>query len=108
MKILITGAAGAIGSNLAERLLLEGHQVIGIDALTPYYDPRLKKATAELLESKGVIFYYENLITANLESILRDCQVIFHLAAQPGISAGTSFEEYLNNNFIATHQLLEA
>lgn len=108
MKIVITGAAGAIGSHLAERLLIEGHEVIGIDALTDYYNPRLKKATAALLESKGVVFHYENLITGDLPKILEGAQALFHLAAQPGISATTPFEDYLNNNIIATQKLLEA
>src|SRR4051812_45218623 len=106
MKILITGAAGAIGSHLAERLVIEGHEVVGIDALTPYYDPRIKKLTGETLESKGVKMYYENLLTADLGTILDGVQAIFHLAAQPGISAATPFDDYLNNNFIATERLL--
>jgi len=108
MKIVITGAAGAIGSHLAERCILEGHEVVGIDALTPYYDPRLKQATGKLLESKGVKMYYENLVDANLISILEGAGAIFHLAAQPGISTTTPFEDYLNNNLIATQKLLEA
>lgn len=108
MKIVVTGAAGAIGSHLAERLVKEGHEVIGVDALTSYYDPRLKKATAELLESKGVKMHYENLLDADLPSILDGTQAIFHLAAQPGISSTTPFEDYLNNNLLVTHKLLEA
>lgn len=107
MKIAITGVAGAIGSHLAERCIVEGHEVIGIDALTDYYDPRLKQATGKILESKGVKMYYENLLDANLDLILNDTQIIFHLAAQPGISSTTSFEDYLNNNFVATQKILE-
>ncbi len=108
MKIVVTGAAGAIGSHLAERLLEGGHEVVGIDALTSYYDPRLKEATGKLLESKGVKMHYINLLDSNLPAFLDGVQAIFHLAAQPGISAITPFEDYLNNNLLATYKLLEA
>jgi UDP-glucuronate 4-epimerase len=107
MKIVITGAAGAIGSHLAERLISEGHEVIGIDALTPYYDPRLKEATGKLLESKGVKMHYKNLLDADVGPIFDGAQAIFHMAAQPGISVTTPFDDYLKNNIIATHNVLE-
>jgi UDP-glucuronate 4-epimerase len=108
MKILVTGAAGAIGSHLAERLIKEGHEVIGIDALTSYYDPRIKEATGKFLEYKGVQMHYENLLSDDLEKLFNGVQAVFHLAAQPGLSSTTPFEDYLNNNIIATHKLLEA
>jgi nucleoside-diphosphate-sugar epimerase len=108
MKIIVTGAAGAIGSHLSERLIKEGHEVIGIDALTPYYDPRIKESTGKYLESLGVKMFYDNLLTANLKTLLDGAQAVFHLAAQPGISSTTPFEDYLNNNFVATFKLLEA
>jgi len=107
MKIIVTGAAGAIGSHLAERLLLESHEVIGIDALTPYYDSRIKEATSKLLESKGVKMHYKNLLDEDVSSIFDGVEAIFHLAAQPGISTVTPFDDYLNNNIIATYKLLE-
>lgn len=108
MKILVTGAAGAIGSHLSERLIQEGHTVIGIDALTSYYDPRIKEATGKQLEAEGIRMVYQNLISDDIEDIVNDAEVIFHLAAQPGISATTSFDDYLNNNIVATWKLLEA
>jgi len=48
--VLVTGAAGFIGMQVSERLLARGEQVVGIDALTPYYDPALKRARLEYLK----------------------------------------------------------
>jgi UDP-glucuronate 4-epimerase len=108
MKIIVTGAAGAIGSHLAERLADMGHEVVGIDALTGYYSPAIKKATLKEIKKKGVKVHIKDLAKDPIGHIIRDADVIFHLAAQPGISASTPFEEYLANNIIATHLLLEA
>ncbi len=108
MKILVTGAAGAIGSHLAEKLLELGHTVTGIDALTPYYDPRIKKSTGKILEDKGVKIIYQDLIHLESLSAVKEAEAIFHLAAQPGISSTTPFEEYLHNNIVATQKLLES
>ncbi len=108
VKILITGIAGAIGSHLAERLISEGHDVIGIDAFKPYYDPKLKKINAREVESTGAKVYDIDLATGQYEHLLTDVDVIFHLAAQPGISAATPFDTYLHDNLLATHRLIEA
>jgi UDP-glucuronate 4-epimerase len=107
MKIIVTGAAGAIGSHLCERLLSLGHEVVGIDALTPYYNPEIKKINAADVELAGGKINFIDLVTGDLGEVLQDAEVIFHLAAQPGISATTPFKDYLNNNIIATHRLLE-
>ena len=108
MRIIVTGAAGAIGSHLAERLADLGYQVIVIDSLTDYYSPKIKKITVKDVKSKGVKFHHKDLVEDNIENLVKDADVIFHLAAQPGISATTSFEDYLKNNIIATQRLLEA
>lgn len=108
MKILVTGIAGAIGSHLAERLLSLGHDVVGIDALTNYYSPEIKKITLEEVTKKGAKIYQKNLVHDSLEEALDGVEVVFHMAAQPGISSTTPFEDYLNNNIVATHKLLEA
>ncbi len=108
MKIIVTGAAGAIGSHLAERLIKEGHEVAGIDTLTPYYDVRIKQLTCKQLEDQGVKMFYKNLVSDDIADIVKDAEVIFHLAAQPGISSSTSFDDYLNNNIVATQKLLES
>ena len=107
MKILITGAAGFIGSHTAERLQAMGHQVIGWDNFSNYYDVALKEHTAKTLENKGVVMQRVDLFHDDLASIWpEDLDYVFHFAAQPGISASSSFTSYLENNFIATQRLL--
>jgi UDP-glucuronate 4-epimerase len=108
MKIVITGIAGAIGSHMAERLLTEGHEVIGVDALTPYYSPDIKKINISDVESAGAKVFIRDLATDDISPLLQDVDFIFHFAAQPGISAATSFEEYVRNNIVATEKLLQA
>ena len=108
MKILVTGAAGFIGSHLCERLVGLGHEVVGLDAYTPYYDITLKELNAQDVEAKGVKIHKINLVTDDISPALEGVEVIYHLAAQPGISAATPFEDYLENNIIATKRLLEA
>ncbi len=108
MKILVTGVAGAIGSHLAERLLAMGHEVVGIDALTPYYSPAIKKINIKDVETAGGVVHILDLAEDNFEHALEGVTVIYHFAAQPGISAETPFEDYLKNNVVATQKLLEA
>ena len=108
---LVTGVAGFIGSNLAERLLQSGHTVVGVDGVTDYYSPELKRRNLnELLGRPGFSFHQENLLNANLGERLRGIDVVFHLAAQPGVrkSWGGTFATYLDNNVAATQRLLEA
>lgn len=108
MRILVTGIAGAIGSHLAERLIGLGHEVVGVDALTGYYSPEIKTLNATEVESKGAKIIILDLAGDPLDEILRDIDIVFHLAAQPGISASTPFDDYVRNNIVATHRLLEA
>ncbi len=107
MKILVTGAAGAIGSHLSERLLSLGHEVIGIDVLTPYYSPDIKRVNAHDVESKGGKVFKVDLSVDDLEHRVEDFDFIFHLAAQPGISAATTFDDYVKNNIFATRKILD-
>lgn len=107
MKILVTGAVGFIGSHLCERLVSQGHQVIGIDNFSTYYDPALKKINAEDIQQAGVTLLTADLLD-DLASILpSDIDVIYHFAAQPGISATTPFTDYERNNIQATQNLLQ-
>ncbi len=105
MKILITGIGGAIGSHVAEALLLRGESVVGIDNLDPYYDPRIKQLSIKDVESAGGKVVIGDINTYDFGT-LGDIDAILHFAAQPGISAGTNFDHYVKNNISATHRLL--
>ncbi|MFA6981646.1 MAG: NAD-dependent epimerase/dehydratase family protein [Patescibacteria group bacterium] len=107
MKIVVTGAAGFIGSHLSERLSDMGHEVVGIDAFTPYYDRALKELNAQDIRNKNVKLLELDLSEAALSDAVSDADFVFHLAAQPGISADTTFDIYLKNNFLSTYKLLE-
>lgn len=107
MKILVTGAAGFIGSHISERLQVEGHRVIGVDNFSNYYDVSLKKRNAEALSEKGIKIIEMDLREKGMfENLPSDFDLIIHFAAQPGISSSSTFEEYLTNNIIATQNLL--
>jgi nucleoside-diphosphate-sugar epimerase len=108
MKILVTGAAGFIGSHTAERLKSLGHHVIGVDNFTPYYSVELKELNAKALSDKGISIIRHDLRAENLIEILPlDIDYIFHFAAQPGISSTSTFEDYFSNNIIATKNLID-
>lgn len=111
MRTLVTGAAGFIGSHLCERLLADGHQVVGVDAFTEYYSPELKERNvAALRTSAGFTLHNADVATVDLEPLLEGVDVIFHLAGQPGVRAswGEDFRLYLERNLFATQRLLEA
>ncbi len=108
MIILVTGAAGFIGSHLVERLLALGHSVWGLDCLTDYYARSLKDLNVQAITSAGASFLPLDLASDDLSAALCDVDVVFHSAAQPGLSAACSFETYARNNITATYRLLEA
>jgi len=111
MKALVTGAAGFVGSHTCQELLALGHEVRGVDALTDYYDPALKKANLALLEgSPAFEFRQADLLDADLASLLDGVDLVFHLAAQPGVRASwqDGFAGYVQANVLVTQRLLEA
>src|SRR5438128_1225055 len=110
-NVLVTGAAGFIGSQLAERCLEQGHTVLGIDSFTPYYDPMLKRANvAQIGAHPSWTFLEGDLVDLDLVSLLDGIEVVFHLAAQPGVRAswGQTFDAYVDSNVTALQRLLEA
>ncbi len=108
MKILVTGAAGFIGSHTAERLKILGHDVFGVDNFSPYYDLRLKKLNAKVLMEKDIEVLEIDLRTDHLDEKLPiDLDYIFHFSAHPGISNSSTFEDYFSNNILATQRLLD-
>jgi UDP-glucuronate 4-epimerase len=111
MRALVTGAAGFIGSHLAERLIDSGVDVTGIDSFTTYYAPDVKRANLERLgQADGFRLVEGDLREVDLPGLLRGAEVVYHLAAQPGVrrSWGSEFEIYLRENLLATQLLLEA
>jgi UDP-glucuronate 4-epimerase len=108
MNILVTGAAGFIGSHVAERLAAVGHTVRGVDSLTDYYARELKELNSRDIQQRGVTFLPLDLAVDDLSAAVADVNVIYHFAAQPGLSATTTFETYVRNNLTATYRLLEA
>ena len=105
MRYLVTGAAGFIGSHLAESLVASGHDVVGLDSFNDYYDPGRKRANAESLD-----IVEADLVTASLDLVLDGVDGVFHLAGQPGVRAsfGPDFEHYVQRNVHASGRLFEA
>jgi UDP-glucuronate 4-epimerase len=101
----VTGAAGFIGSHLAEALEAAGHDVLGIDSFTDYYDSARKRANAE-----GLDVLEADLVTADLDALLDGVEGVYHLAGQPGVRAsfGPDFELYVRRNVYASGRLFEA
>ena len=111
MKALVTGVAGFIGSTLAERLVLQGADVVGIDSFTDYYPRAIKESNLAALKRSPAFRFIESRIQdADLAGLLADRTHIFHLAAQAGVrkSWGRDFAVYTTNNVEATQVLLEA
>jgi UDP-glucuronate 4-epimerase len=102
MRYVVTGAAGFIGSHLAERLLESGHDVVGIDSFTDYYDPALKEENARELDVRRLDLAGDPFDFGGLDGV-------FHLAGQPGArSFGDVFPLYLRRNVLATQRVFEA
>ena len=110
MKALVTGAAGFIGSSISARLLTDGHEVLGVDAFTDYYATEIKRHNVERLPRDRFELIEADLNDLELTSLLRDIDVVFHQAGQPGVreSWGTGFGSYIAQNIAATQALLEA
>jgi nucleoside-diphosphate-sugar epimerase len=108
MRILVTGAAGFIASHLCEKLHDLGHDVAGLDNFNDYYSPELKRLNASDLKAQG-IEVFEIDLNDNLQMVFeKPYDYIYHLAAQPGISAETPLSDYVTNNIFATQNLLDA
>ena len=108
---MVTGVAGFIGSNLADRLLAEGWHVRGVDCFTPYYNGGLKRANiADATSHSEFELFDPDLLTTDVEPLLDEVDVVFHQAAQPGVrrSWAEGFRIYNDLNVNLTQRLLEA
>ncbi len=112
MKILVTGAAGFIGSNLAEKLAQRGDEVIGLDNFNDYYDPNKKRNNEKRLNA------YPNfkMIEADIRDRTRmlalfeaeNFEAVAHLAAMAGVRNAVKFpEEYVEVDFNGTQHLMD-
>ncbi len=102
MRYVVTGAAGFIGSHLAEALQEQGHDVVGIDCFTDYYDLQVKAENARALDVRRLDLAEDELDFDGLDGV-------FHLAGQPGArSFGTVFGDYVRRNLLATQRVFEA
>ena len=111
MRVVVTGAAGFIGSHLVDDLLARGDEVLALDSLSPYYDPSLKLARLEAAASRGgCTTAVADLATARLEPLLEGAGLVFHLAGRPGVRASwhDGLAACMRENIHATQRLLDA
>ncbi|MDB5594845.1 MAG: UDP-glucuronate 5-epimerase [Hyphomicrobiales bacterium] len=113
MRFLVTGSAGFIGFHLCRRLIALGHTVDGLDGMTDYYDPALKRARHVVLANSNQFRAHETMLEDmdSLSRIVNEAQpdIVVHLAAQAGVRY--SMEEprsYVSANVVGTFNLLEA
>ncbi len=112
-KILVTGAAGFIGANLAERLLSEGAQVVGIDNMNAYYDVRLKEERlSKLCDFENFRFVRGDIADkVQIDALFHEesFSVVVNLAAQAGVRFSIQNPDaYVQSNLIGFYNILEA
>ncbi|MCC6413974.1 MAG: GDP-mannose 4,6-dehydratase [Saprospiraceae bacterium] len=112
MTVLITGAAGFIGSHLAEKLLRDGHRVLGIDNFDPFYDTDIKRQNAEILSG----YQGFSLLEADIRDraavdrlMAQHPDAVVHLAAKAGVRPSIEQPvDYVDVNLMGTTQLLDS
>jgi UDP-glucuronate 4-epimerase len=114
MRFLITGSAGFIGFHLCRRLLADGHQILGFDNFSDYYDVDLKEARNALLERNDNQFRVARASLEDQDALFRvwgefKPDVVVHLAAQAGVRYSIEHPEtYVSANLVGTFNVLEA
>ena len=101
-RYVVTGAAGFIGSHLADALLARGDDVVAIDSFTDYYDPARKEENAESFDVQRIDVAEDSFDLGGVDGV-------FHLAAQAGVRPSFEhFDLYLRRNVLATQRVLES
>ncbi|WP_329361110.1 NAD-dependent epimerase/dehydratase family protein [Streptomyces sp. NBC_00669] len=109
-RVVVTGAAGFIGSHLVEALLTNGNTVVGVDRRAPDSDPATTARLSRALKHPRFSLVTADLRTCPLTALFRHSHAVFHLAALPGVrgSWGEQFGEYTSCNVFATERVLSA
>jgi nucleoside-diphosphate-sugar epimerase len=111
VKVVVTGAAGFIGSHLVDRLLAEDHEVAGVDAFVDFYPRAVKEQNLRAARDHRRFRLIEGEVQGlPLVDLLDGSGQVYHLAAQAGVrsSWGRDFALYTDHNVLATQRLLEA
>jgi nucleoside-diphosphate-sugar epimerase len=109
MRYLVTGCAGFIGSHLVHRLIRDGHDVLGIDSYTSYYDRSIKERNNSWNLGASAFVFREMDVADIGPHDISGIDAVIHLAAQPGVRASwSSFDDYVKENLLATHNLASA
>lgn len=114
-KAIVTGVAGFIGSTLADRLLLDGWTVVGVDSFEDYYPRAYKEHNVRQASGHPAFTLIERnildlAVDGTLSALMEGAGVVYHLAAQAGVrtSWGSGFRVYSDNNVLGTQLVLEA
>jgi UDP-glucose 4-epimerase len=111
LRVLVTGAAGFIGSHVADRLLADGHDVVAVDSFHPYYAREIKERNLAGVRAHPRARVVEaDLARADLGPLVDGAEAVVHLAAIAGVRAswGREFGDYADCNVLATQRRLEA
>jgi UDP-glucuronate 4-epimerase len=110
MRIFLTGCAGFIGFHTANRLLDRGDEVVGLDNMSPYYDPKLKEARLAMLKKrKGFTFTKGDILDRKtVRACMKGCDRVCHLAALAGVRYSFEHpEEYISININGFFEMID-
>ncbi len=109
-RALVTGAAGFIGSHLAERLVADGYEVVGLDSFSSHYARELKQLNiAGLADEPRFTLVERDLASEPIADLLEGVDIVFHLAARPGVrDSWLDFNDYVDANIVGSRLVFDA